>query len=69
MKFLLPKDLRKFRYYCELLAEIHGKVELNRLSYTRKWSKYDKTTLKKKLKDIEDGTIVDPRTSIWDVKI
>ena len=42
MKFLLPFDLQKFRYYAELLSEIHGRVELKRLSFTKKWAKKER---------------------------
>ena len=42
MKFLLPGDLQKFRYYAELLSEIHGRIELKRLSFTKNWKKKNK---------------------------
>lgn len=54
MKFLLPSDLQKFRYYTELLSEIHGRVEIKRLSYTKKWVTKNKLKVKKQLKDIEE---------------
>ena len=53
MKFILPKDLQKFRYYSELLSEIHGAVELNRLSNTKKWNPEKKAKAIQKVKDFE----------------
>ena len=48
MKFLLPFDRQKFRYYAELLSEIHGRVELKRLSFTKNWAKKNKIKFRTK---------------------
>ena len=65
MKFLLPGDLQKFRYYSELLSEIHGRVELKRLSFTKNWKKKNKIKFREDSKPlIENKDEILPYT--WD---
>ena len=53
MKFILPKDLQKFRYYTEMLSEIRCTVELERISFTKKWDPERKAKAIQKVKDFE----------------
>ena len=53
MKFILPGDLQKFRYYTKMLSEIHCTVELERISYTKKWDPERKAKAIQKIKDFE----------------
>ena len=56
MKFILPKDLAKYKYYCELLSEVHGVVELNRLHTAPKWKIKRKVISLRKIKEFENDT-------------